>query len=138
MCLCDAGSRINSSVFIFDPETSDVQEVTITEVTDTQITIECTFASGSEAQGCAIGFNTPTTVPGDFEKILRVLGDSPNTFPPTAKGTIRAPPRPYTVFVYDLEKNGSISSSPALTFTVEATEVEPSPTVTVTREWLFT
>ncbi len=114
-------------------DTFDVQEATITEVTDTQITIECTFASGSEAQGCAIGFNTPTTVPGDFEKILRVLGDSPNTLPPTAKGTIRAPPRPYTVLVYDLEKNGSTSSLPALTLSVEAPEVEPSPTVTC--EW---
>ena len=117
-------------------DTYDVQEATITEVTDTQVTIECTFATGSVARGCAIRFGFPSGIPEDFEKILRTLGDSPGLLPPTVKATISAPVKPYTVLVYDLEQDGSISSSPVFVLLVEA---KPSPSLAPTTcEWTST
>ena len=72
------------------------------------VSVRGKLISGSQAAGCLVVFQGPPTSPDIFRALQRTQSED------TVSSTIPLPPSNYTVYGYDLEKNGLPNTLPAV------------------------
>ena len=105
--------------------TYDVQNVELHAGRE-NITIQCVFASGSQARGCHVEIRNSSIQ----MNIMRSGSPLSHTAEQTVTGLT---PGSYEVFIFDWERDGSLSSTPSYVGHVNVTELEPAVFTTSTK-----